>query len=212
MKKLIILLVFLFMMGMLNSAKGSVYHNAKTKIIGCGNTTKDWTIRHVSIAKDWTIKYTYVAKDGVVNYVTSEEFSDMIYLVGDGLTLGFVFNEERCEDIIERHPISGRIVSITSRVVVVVIISKVATTIVYYVIRRFAAGGVYVSYKDGVVNYVGRTNNFIRRATEWALKGRVISPVFRSPFLKEQRIYEQLLIDQYGIKTLINKIHSIAPH
>lgn len=230
MKKLILCLAMLFIMctrswGAVNPANCSIY----SKVIGCGDATKDWAIKYAcvtknktvkcfNITKDWTIKYGGVAtdwtvkvKDDVVCYVSSEEFSDMLYLAADGFTFGFVLNDERCKDIIRRYPISGRVVWVSSRVVAVIIITKVTIEIVYYVVRHFAAGGVYTSSSNGIVNYVGQTNNFTRRAAEWAKEGRIITPVFRSPFLYERRVVEETLINRYGIANLINKIHSISP-
>ena len=93
----------------------------------------------------------------------------------------------------------------------IVIVSKGVEKIIYYVIRHFAVGGVYTSSSNGIVNYVGQTNNFTRRAAEWAKEGRIITPVFRSPFLCERRIVEETLINRHGITNLINKIHSISP-
>lgn len=239
MKKLVLCFTMLFMVcacsqGATNPIDRSIYCNIKSKVVRCGDVTKNWTVKYAGITKsktvgyfsttknwtikyggvatNWTIKHTIIAKDGVVNYVTGEEFSDMLYLTADGFTFGFVLDDERCKDIIRRHPISGRIVWVSSRVVAVIIITKVATEIVYYVVRHFAAGGVYTSQGvDGVVNYVGQTNNFTRRGIEWARVGRVITPVYRSPFLCERRIVEETLINRYGIMNLANKIHSISP-
>ena len=238
MKRLTLCLVILFTMctrswGAVNPANCSVYYNVKSKVIGCGGTTKDWavkyacatknktvkyfnitkdwTIRYGGVATDWTVKHSIIVKDDVVCYVSSEEFYDMLYLAADGFTFGFVFDDERCKDIIRRHPISGRIVAVSSRVIAVIIVSKVAIKITYYIIRSFADGGVYTSSLNGVVNYIGQTNNFTRRTAEWAKEGRIITPVFRSPFLCERRVVEEILINRYGIANLANKIHSISP-
>lgn len=232
-KLLVVLLVVGILVGTPNPANCSVYYTVKSKVIGCGDTTKnwvtkyacvtgnktvkcfnitkDWTIRYGKVATNWTVKHSTIAKDGVVCFISNEEFRDMLYLAGDGFTFGFVLDDERCKDIIKRHPISGRIVAISSRVIAVVIVSVAATKITYYVIRTFANGGVYTSSSNGIVNYVGQTNNFVRRAAEWAKEGRIITPVFRSPFLCERRVVEETLINRYGITNLINKIHSISP-
>ena len=238
MKKLILCLVILFMTsarswGAVDPTDCSVYYNVKSKVIGCGgttkdwatkyacvtknktigyfNTTKNWTIRYGGVATNWTVKHSIIVKNSVVCYASSEEFYDMLYLAADGFTFGFVFDDEHCKDIIRKHPISGRIVAISSRVVAVVIVSKAVTKITYYIIRSFANGGVYTSSLNGAVNYVGQTNNFTRRAAEWAKEGRTITPVFRSPFLCERRVVEETLINRYGITNLVNKIHSTNP-
>lgn len=242
MKKLILYLAILFMMcdhswGATDPADCSIYYNIKSKVIGYGDTTKDWTVKYASvtknktvkyfgITKDWTIRYSGVAtnwinynsikvKDGIVCFVSNEEFEvfyDMLYLAADSFTFGFVLDDERCKEIIKRHPISGRIVRISSRVVVIVIVSIVAKQTIYYLIRHFADGGVYVAPSNGIVNYVGQTNNFARRTVEWAKEGRIITPVFRSPFLCERRAVEQTLINRYRITNLVNKINSISPY
>lgn len=234
MKKLLMSLIVAGMLiGVPNPANSSVYYKVKSKVIGYGNTTKNltvkyacitknktvryfnttkgWTIRYGGVATGWTVKHTVKAKDCVVCYVSSEEFYDMLYLAADGFTFGFIFDDERCKDIIKRHPISGRIVRISSKVVAVVIVTVAARQTIYYLIRHFAGGGVYTCSSNGVVNYVGQTNNFTRRAAEWAKEGRIITPVFRSPFLCERRVVEETLINRYGITNLINKIHSISP-
>lgn len=234
MKKLILCLAILFMMctrsqGAVNPVNGSVYHNIKSRVIGCGDTTKDWTVKYAYITKNKTVEYFNIAKDRTIRYggiatdwtvkvkddvvccLDNEVFRDMLYLTADGFTFGFLLDKERCRDIIRRHPISGRIVWISSRIVVVIIVSKAVEEITYYIIRSFANGGVYTSSSNGVVNYVGQTNNFTRRAAEWAKEGRIITPVYRSPFLCERRIVEETLINRYGITNLVNKIHSISP-
>ena len=153
-KKLTLYLAILFMIctrswGIVNPANCSVY----SRVRRCGSTTKNWTIKYAritgnktvecfNVSKDWTVKYggvatdwTVKAKNDVVCYVSSEEFSDMLYLAADGFTFGFILDDERCKDIIRKHPISGRIVWVSSRVVAVIIITKVATEIVYYIIQ-----------------------------------------------------------------------------
>ena len=75
---------------------------------------------------------------------------------------------------------------------------------------------VYVSKSNGVVNYVGRTNNITRRTAEHALGKRGIVPneVANKLTLKQSRGLEQALINKYGLMknggTLINKINSIS--
>ena len=203
------ILCFVILLVMCNRSQGaadpsdrSTYCNIKSKVMSYGDTTKNWMVKH-----------TIIVKDSVVNCITGENIyvNDMLYLAADGFTFGFVFDEERCKDIISRFPISGRIVAIGSRVIAVYIITKGVEQIIYYVIRHLAEGGVYIWLVDGQVVYVGRTNSFVRRATEWAKKGRIITPVYRTPFLMEQRIYEQMLIDSYGLPFLVNKINSIRP-
>lgn len=238
MKRLILCLAVLSMMcarswGEVNPANCSTYYNVKSKVIGCGGTTKDWvtkyayitknktvkcfnitkdwTARYGRVATDWTVKHTIIVKNSVVYYLSSEEFYNMLYLVGDGFTFGFVFDDERCKDIIRTNPISGRIVTVSSRVIAIVIVSKAVTKLTYYIIRSFAKGGVYVEKIDGLVNYVGQTNNFARRAAEWAREGRIIKLVFKSSSRKARRVVEERLIDHYGILNLANKIHSIGP-
>lgn len=238
MKKLILCLVILFTTcarswGAADSTDCSVYCNIKSRVIGCRGTTKNWAIKYVGVTKnktveyfnttknwttkyggvatDWTVKHTIIARNSVVYYISSEEFYDMLYLTADGFTFGLVLDDERCKDIIRKHPISGRIVAISSRVVAVVIVSKAATKITYYIIRSFANGGVYTSSLNGVVNYVGQTKNFPRRAAEWAREGRIIKLVFRSSSRKARRVVEERLINHYGIINLANKIHSISP-
>lgn len=229
-KSLRVLLVVGMLVGTPKPASCSVYSRVKgcgdatkdwvvkyacvtgNKTVECFNVSKDWTIRYGGAATDWTVKHSIIVKNGIVYYANNETFCDMLYLTADGFTFGLILDDERCKDIIGRHPISGRIVWISSRVVAVVIISKGVEKIVYYVIRHFATGGVYTSQGiDGAVNYVGRTNNFARRGTEWLRGGRIITPVYRTPFLCEQRALEQTLINRYGLTNLANKIHSISP-
>ena len=227
------LLMILLMIGMLIGTPKPASCSVYSKVRGCGSTTKDWaikyayvtgnktveyfnaskdwTIRYGGVATDWTVKHSIIVKDGIVCYAGNKMFCDMLYLTVDGFTFGLVLDDERCKDIIKRHPISGRIVAISSRIIVVIIISKGVEEIIYYVIRHFAKGGVYTSSLDGVVNYVGQTNNFTRRGIEWARMGRVITPVYRTPFLCERRTIEQTLINRYGLANLVNKIHSISP-
>ena len=228
------LLMILLMIGMLVGTPKLANCSVYSRIKGCGNTTKDWaikyarvtgnktveyfntskdwTIRYGGVATDWTVKHSIIVKDGIVCYASNEVFCDMLYLTVDGFTFGLVLDDERCKDIIRRHPVSGRIVAIGSRIIVVIIISKGVEKIVYYVIRHFAAGGVYTSQGiNGAVNYVGQTNNFTRRGVEWARVGRVITPVYKTPFLCERRAVEQMLINRYGLANLANKIHSISP-
>ena len=75
---------------------------------------------------------------------------------------------------------------------------------------------VYISKTNGVVRYVGRTNNIYRRTAEHALGKRGIVPneVARKLTLKQARGLEQALINKYGLMknggTLINKINSIS--
>lgn len=209
MRRLIVLFILVWMLiGTPKLANCSVY----SRVRGCGNTTKDWAIKYGGITIDWTVKHSITVKDGVVCYVSSKEFYDMLYLAGDGFTFGMIFDNERCTDIIKQHPIVGRIVAISSRIIAVVIVSKGVEKIIYYVVRHLAAGGVYTSQGiDGVVNYVGQTKDFTRRGIEWARVGRIITPVFRSPFLCERRVVEETLINHYGIINLANKIHSISP-
>jgi len=212
MKKLLVVLIVIgVLLGVGELANGSVYYNIKSKVIEYRDTTKDWTIKYGGIATDWTVKHSIIVKDGIVYYANNEILCDMLYLAGDGFTFGLVLDNERCKDIIRRHPVSGRIIAISSRVIAVYIVSRVATEITYYVIRSFARGGVYVEKINGIVNYVGRTNNFTRRGVEWAKEGRIITPVYRTPFLCEQRAFEQTLINRFGITNLANKINSISP-
>ena len=228
------LLMMLLVTGMLMSAPKPANCSVYSRVKGCGsttkdwavkyacvsgnktveyfNTSKDWTIKYGGAATDWTIKHSIIVKDGIVYYANNRVFCDMLYLTADGFTFGLVLDDERCKDIIKRHPVSGRIVAISSRIIAVVIVSKGVEKIIYYVIRHFATGGVYTSQGiDGVVNYVGQTNNFTRRTAEWARMGRIITPVYRTPFLCERRVVEQTLINRYGLANLANKIHSISP-
>lgn len=218
------LLIMLLMIGVLIGTPKLANCSVYSRVRGCGNTTKDWTIKYAGVTKNktveyfniskdwtiWTIKHSITVKDGVICYVSSKEFYDMLYLAGDGFTFGMIFDDDRCTDILIQYPVVGRIVAISSRIIAVVIVSYGVEKIIYYVIRHFAAGGVYTSQGiDGVVNYVGQTNNFTRRGVEWARVGRVIIPVYKTPFLCERRAVEQMLINRYGITNLVNKIHSI---
>ena len=90
----------------------------------------------------------------------------------------------------------------------------VGGSIGYY---SFNGHSVYISrLEDGTVNYVGRTNNIVRRTLEHANAGRGIVPkeVAKKLTLKQARGLEQALINKYGMikngGTLINKINSIA--
>ena len=72
---------------------------------------------------------------------------------------------------------------------------------------------VYFAFKDGKVAYVGRTNNFPRRAYEQAkYNHREITPVFFLNNLTpdEARVIEDLFIRNFGLQNLDNKINGIA--
>ena len=74
---------------------------------------------------------------------------------------------------------------------------------------------VYVSYgKQGVVNYVGITNNFKRRQAEWARVGRKINEIIPNVDKTSARWCEQVVIDLFGSSSkggmLDNIINSIS--
>ena len=74
---------------------------------------------------------------------------------------------------------------------------------------------VYVSYGvDGVVDYVGMTNDFVRRSGEWLPEGRVIHEKIEKLDKISARWCEQVLIDSFGIGKhggmLDNAINSIS--
>ena len=72
---------------------------------------------------------------------------------------------------------------------------------------------VYFAFKDGKVAYVGRTNNFPRRAYEQAkYNHREITPVFFLNNLTpdEARVIEDLFIRNFGLQNLDNKINGIT--
>ena len=68
---------------------------------------------------------------------------------------------------------------------------------------------------DGIIEYVGITNDFARRETEWAAKGRKIQPYIKGLDRKSARIVEQTVIETFGMAKnggrLSNKINSISP-
>ena len=72
------------------------------------------------------------------------------------------------------------------------------------------------SKSNGVVNYVGRTNNIVRRTAEHAAAKRGVVPkeVVGKLTLRQSRGVEQALINKYGLMknggTLINRINSIS--
>ena len=79
-------------------------------------------------------------------------------------------------------------------------------------------GNNYVYYSlnsNGIIDYVGITNNFERRSAEWARKGRVIQHYVDGVDRTSARYVEQAVIDTFGMKKngglLDNKINSIAP-
>ncbi|WP_291529133.1 DUF6443 domain-containing protein [Bacteroides sp. UBA939] len=83
-----------------------------------------------------------------------------------------------------------------------------------------AAKGEMTVYRSvtagGVVQYVGITNNFLRRSAEhWASKGIVIRELIPGISKADARAIEQALIEIHGLGknggTLLNKINSISP-
>ena len=79
-------------------------------------------------------------------------------------------------------------------------------------------GNNYVYYSrnsQGIIDYVGITNNFSRREAEWARKGRNIEHFVDGVDRTSARYVEQAVIDTFGMKKngglLDNKINSIAP-
>jgi RHS repeat-associated protein len=86
-------------------------------------------------------------------------------------------------------------------------------------IRTVATVGDNIVYRsvtiDGVVNYVGITNNLVRRAAQHlAKKGIRITPLMRGLSRADARAVEQALIEIHKLGknggTLLNKINSIA--
>ena len=74
---------------------------------------------------------------------------------------------------------------------------------------------VYIARgSDGIIEYVGITNDFVRRKTEWAAKGRQIELYIDSLDRNSVRIVEQTVIETFGMAKnggrLTNKINSIS--
>ena len=74
---------------------------------------------------------------------------------------------------------------------------------------------VYIARgSDGIVEYVGITNDFVRRKAEWAAKGRKIEFYIDGLDRKSARIVEQTVIETFGMAKnggrLTNKINSIS--
>jgi len=72
---------------------------------------------------------------------------------------------------------------------------------------------VYRYVENGVTRYVGITNDFARRASEHlSARGWSIEALPRLDLLSrcDARAVEQVLIEQYGISNLYNRINSIA--
>ncbi len=76
---------------------------------------------------------------------------------------------------------------------------------------------VYVARNQttNIIEYVGITNDFDRRAAEWARKGRKIEHYIDNVSRDSARILEQTVIETFGMKKnggiLLNKINSISP-
>ena len=74
---------------------------------------------------------------------------------------------------------------------------------------------VYISRgADGIIDYVGITNDFVRRKTEWSTKGRKIVHYMDGLDRKSARVVEQTIIETFGMSKnggrLTNKINSIS--
>ena len=74
---------------------------------------------------------------------------------------------------------------------------------------------VYIAKgSDGIIEYVGITNDFVRREAEWASKGRKILPYIEKLDRNSVRIVEQTVIETFGMAKnggrLTNKINSIS--
>jgi predicted GIY-YIG superfamily endonuclease len=74
---------------------------------------------------------------------------------------------------------------------------------------------VYIAKgSDGIIEYVGITNDFVRRKAEWAAKGRQIELYIDSLDRNSVRIVEQTVIETFGMAKnggrLTNKINSIS--
>ena len=74
---------------------------------------------------------------------------------------------------------------------------------------------VYIAKgSDGIIEYVGITNDFVRRKTEWAAKGRQIELYIDSLDRNSVRIVEQTVIETFGMAKnggcLNNIINSIS--
>ena len=74
---------------------------------------------------------------------------------------------------------------------------------------------VYIARgSDGIIEYVGITNDFVRRKTEWAAKGRQIEHYIDGLDRNSARIVEQTVIETFGMSKnggrLTNKINSIS--
>lgn len=73
---------------------------------------------------------------------------------------------------------------------------------------------VYQAVENGMVKYVGITNNFLRRASEHLNSERNIFiqqiPGLNNLSRFDPRAVEQVLIKEIGLPNLLNKINSIA--
>ncbi len=70
---------------------------------------------------------------------------------------------------------------------------------------------VYVEKSAGVINYVGRTVDIVRRAKEWSSDGRIVQEVYSNLTYAQARGVEQILIDNNGgLTNLANKINGIS--
>ncbi len=69
---------------------------------------------------------------------------------------------------------------------------------------------VYIAFKNGKLEYVGRTINFVRRAAEHRRVPRKIKAFATDLTLSQMRALEQALIDSRGLKNLTNAINGIA--
>ena len=74
---------------------------------------------------------------------------------------------------------------------------------------------VYIAKgSDGIIEYVGITNDFVRRKAEWEAKGRKIEHYIDGLDRNSVRIVEQTVIETFGMAKnggrLTNKINSIS--
>lgn len=82
-------------------------------------------------------------------------------------------------------------------------------------IAQTGGATVYQYIQNGVVKYVGITNNFARRSIEqMSQKGIPIEeiPGLQNLSRPDARSVEQVLIEKFGLENLINKINSISPN
>ncbi len=79
-------------------------------------------------------------------------------------------------------------------------------------LKQFAGNStLYISVTDGVVEYIGITNNFIRRQSEHLRNKNINIDILVDGLSRyDARAMEQALIEKYGLNNLLNVINSIS--